>query len=418
MVRMNLIKARQAAHLTQLQLAQKLGVERQAMIAEWESGKVTPSLYYQKLLCDILGCTDANLFDDVQLSVKDILEMLRREFMGWIAKIGGLSTFGDVTIALVSTPAITQDEYIEQARTAIRACWELLNIGSLNTVEQVLNANMPKLGQLARTAGPYQHLAATLGLQGCIMRVLIATRNADFLERESIGVEAVRFGELSGDRDLQALALDWHANTYVMCYKRPQVAIPLLEQALSLNAESALIKSAIYSNLSLAYSQDKNLDGYERKAKDFIEQAHMLMPDYPALDSLHQCIQWDNSSLNAVEGKMYSHLVESLPDSNYAQMAIYACEKSINEQSMVVGRKNHSSGFIRKADALRALGEMRLFIDSLEQGLYLAIQIDSKFLIRESHNVMGRIPEKWQKEDRVIDLQKEVVRASSKLARV
>jgi hypothetical protein len=64
-----------------------------------------------------------------------------------------------------------------------------------------------------------------------------------------------------------------------------------------------------------------------------------------------------------------------------------------------------------KADAARALGDMSTFVESLEQGALVAIQIGSKKQISEAHDVMNRIPENWQREASVQNLQKELSQA-------
>jgi hypothetical protein len=60
--------------------------------------------------------------------LKNIMEMLRRQFMEALATIGGGSLFAEnVSFALVTAPTVAPDEYLAQCEAALQACWELLN---------------------------------------------------------------------------------------------------------------------------------------------------------------------------------------------------------------------------------------------------------------------------------------------------
>src|SRR5215813_12936753 len=78
MIRNNLIRARREAGLSQIELAKKLQV-RQATVSSWETGQSDPDPIQVPRIRDILDNTDPHLFDidDVPVSVKDFLEMLR-----------------------------------------------------------------------------------------------------------------------------------------------------------------------------------------------------------------------------------------------------------------------------------------------------------------------------------------------------
>jgi hypothetical protein len=93
---------------------------------------------------------------------------------------------------------------------------------TFSKVERVVNTNLPTLTKFAYTLAPYQEIAASLAMQVKVMQMLLATRNRDFIAREVYCIEAVKFGELSGDRNLHLLALDWRGSTYTVCYRRPQ----------------------------------------------------------------------------------------------------------------------------------------------------------------------------------------------------
>lgn len=51
---------RERRGLTQAQVADKLNVDRSA-VTKWETGDSTPLRKYRRKLCELLGCTEAEL---------------------------------------------------------------------------------------------------------------------------------------------------------------------------------------------------------------------------------------------------------------------------------------------------------------------------------------------------------------------
>jgi hypothetical protein len=261
--------------------------------------------------------------------------------------------------------------------------------------------NTAILNQLATTVWERQKRAAKLAVQAEIMHILLATRNLDFAGREFHCEEAVRFGQLSGNGDLLAIARDWYGNTYTVCYHQPDDALPILNNALAeMNSDSSqLVRSAIHGNLSIAYAKK----GDETKAMGHIKIAHESMPSHPELEPSYQYIRWNQSELDALEGKSYLHLAEHSPSSEYAQKAYDVLVASTSKQS--VGQDSMSGSLIKKADAARALGDMRHFIESLSQVLPL---LGSKRRIVDAIDVTQHIPDGWQHETAVQKLQQDL----------
>jgi hypothetical protein len=274
----------------------------------------------------------------------------------------------------------------------------------------VLLANIPVLKRLANTIFPLQSLAASLAVQATIMQIILATRNFDYVGREIHCAEAVRFGHLSGNLDLLAAALEWQGGTYIYCHRQPQTAIPLLNDALArLNSDALLSRSGVFIDLAVAYAMDKTQEDYETKAREYAELARMTMPDYPELDLLYPCIQYGQSELDQLEGKMYLYLAKHSSNRNYAESARDAFEKSISKQAM--NQAYLGQALIHKADAARALGERGDFVKCLEQGIRIAIEINSMKRSNQANDVMRHIPNDWKHETSVQNLQKELSHA-------
>ena len=427
------------ARSKQQDFADAVGVHRTTVIA-WEDGTKEPHPDLYPKIRRVLDNQDSNLFDicqktsqSHQLSApcqvttnrailestsphvvitgtvegfKEFMDMLRRQFMEAVARSGLTISFGGLSLGLVSSPSVDPEEYLGLCSTSIETWWQWFNQGKFSKVDEVLSANVPILKRLANTFSPFQGMAANLAAQAKFMQILLETRKHNFVAREIVCAEAVHLGRLSGNSAILATALDWQGNTYTLCYHQPQTAIPILHDALFvLKSESPLIKSGICSNLSIAYAQE----GDKIEAMKYAEIARMAMPTSPELDPFYPCIQFGQAELDQLVGKACLHLAGHFPESDYAQLAYNIFEQSMSKQAMNEG---YVSGLlIKKADAARALGDMKGFVGDLTEGFHIGVEIDNLRRLMEASNVIGNMPEKWQQEKSVQDLQKDITHA-------
>ncbi len=461
MPRNNLKAAREKAGYNQSQFANAVGVRRQT-VSEWETQDREIYPYYVDKIVGVLG-NDPHLLDIEPLKrlateetqetretgplvipqsslaqpcypetnrgilessdyhsiyilgsvrgLKEFMELVRRQFIEALAKLGGIASFGNVSLALVSAPTVDPEEYLSQCSFTLDACWEWLSQGRFCKVEEVLSKNVPVLKRLAYTIFPFQGMAASLAVQAKIMQIILAMHRLDFVGREADCVEAVQFGQLSGNPFLLAAALFWQGTTYISCYPYPQNTIRILSDTLSdLGSEiSPLIRSTIYSALSIAYAQDETQEDYETKAQEFAGLAHMTMPDYPELDPFYRCFDMGRSELDQWTGRMYLALAGKLSNDLYAEDAFEAFKKANSKQNMTA--RWSSQTLIHKADAARALGGLCDFVESLEEGMRIATQINSMKRMSEASDVLQRIPDNWKHIRAVQNLQKDISQA-------
>src|SRR5436305_5816209 len=417
--RSNMVKARKDAHLSQKDVSQKMNVDIKS-VNNWEKARTDPRHYQIDELREVIGFagTDKELLQvftveesnqepchqeavhDTRNSsdhtfvihiprsdrgFKEFMELFRRQFIGALVKITGVKLFDHVTLALVSSPTVEPEEYLSLVEASMGTWWQWYYQGNYHELEKTLLKRVPVLTRLATTISPHQGTAASLAVEAIIIQILLATRNLQFGERERHCAEAVRFGALSGNRDILTTALGWQGNTYTLCYRQPQRAIPILSDTLSgLNSDtSQLTRSAMYSNLSIAHAQV----GDEAKARDYIEMAHVSMPTHPKLDPFYPCIRWNHSELEAREGKVYLYLAEHFPDSSYAEKAYEAFKQSTNKQA--ISKSILGATLIDKADAARAMGKMDHCVDGLREGLDIGVEIKHIRRIIEADEVMG-----------------------------
>jgi hypothetical protein len=288
-------------------------------------------------------------------------------------------------------------------QAVIKGCWKLLDLNGNDIADYFLSVCMPELESLAKHLSPHRHDAAMLAVEAKIIQVKIAKRKLNFARRVSLGEDTVRIAEMSGDGNIHAMALSWHADTYKDGYHQPGTAIATFNDALKCgDGISSLNKADIFVGLAIAYALDSTQDNYETKARDYAEQAHMMMPDDPELDPLYRLIRTGQAELNMHEGRMYLILAEKFPAKKYAQMAFDAFSKSMSIQPLDIGYRCQT--LIHRADAARATGDMDNYLNCLGEGVPIARQTDSEQHIAKAVTIIQKAPRKWRNEQRYIEL--------------
>ena len=398
MERTKLKAARIERGLSQPELAHEIKGSREA-ISQWELGKADPHPDSLVALCLFFGKHPADLdlakaLTESELAMlQDILKnktIDRRQALALLATpaFAGL----DLSSLVQQTALVSTEQFLSQCRAALRACWQLLSHGEYHSIEVLLHENMPTLVQLANTQGEHQKVAAGLALQAKILHIQHATRNLDFAARETHCLEAVRFGHITGLPTALAVAQYWQGDTYTYCYRQPKTAIALFNQALAgLSSEANLSKSAIYSDLSIAYAQDSN----ETQAREYAEMARNTMPRHPEREPFHMYLH-SHATLYDLEGKMYLSLAEHFPKSDYAEKAYATFDLSLDEQAITKSRRGQV--LIRKADAACAIGDLHEYLTCLKQGTDIAWSIHNPHRQRQALTTLHNAPAAWKKE--------------------
>jgi hypothetical protein len=384
-------------------------------VRRWRTGEQTPYKYHITQMCVLFEVKhpkelnlDAQFNASTRCGEDEIIAMLkdydRREVLAILAQ---LPAFAGVDLtALFSTTVIAPEKLLSVCRAVIKGCWNLLDQNGMYIADYFLSACIPQLESLAEHLSPHQHQAASLVVEAKIIQMNIVGYKLKFSQRETFGLDAVRFGGISGDRNLHAMALGWHGRTYTFCYDQPGKAIAIFNDALPLLNENALLGQAdIYIGLALAYAMDTTQDDYETKAREYVAQAHMAMPDHPELDPLYHCIRTGQSEIDRIEGDVYFILAKHFPtQKEYAQMAYDAYMKSTSKQSL--SKEYRSRALIHKAEAACCIDDMGQYLDCLEEGVRIALQIGIDHQISQAVTVLQKAPRKWRNEQRYIELGK------------
>jgi tetratricopeptide (TPR) repeat protein len=309
-----------------------------------------------------------------------------------------LPAFAGIDLSSLSKPLVAPEAFLSQCTAVITACWQQMDNGGYATVESLLPEYIPTLHNLT-TQSKYQDEAAALLSQAKIMQVKLATRDRNFARRKTLCLEAVQFGELSGDPFLYASALFWYGDTYVYCYPQPEKAIDIFTKGLKhLNSDSRLNSGSLSMNMALACAQQ----GDETRALNYVEQAVRTMPKYPEQDPAYPYVDITQGNLDKLTGRMYLALAKHLP--SYTQKAYNAFEEGIGKFSS--NQAYLSQTLIYRADASIYIGDLHKYVESLSDGMRIAIQVNSKNRKHEARTVLDKAPDKWKQEDKYQKLAK------------
>lgn len=370
--RMKLTALRQAKGLSQLELAESIGVSRES-ISLWERGVADPHPSQVRRLC--------NYFE----KEADELDL------------------GTITAApVIPAFSISMEEFLSQCSAALGGCWQLLQHAGFYTAENILMSYLPTLQAGATQPSPYQDVVAALATQAKILQCVLATHKLNYPGREMAVMEAVRFARMTQDRRLQAVSLMYQAYTYTWCYPIiPEKAIRLFTEALQcLDNDAYLLKSDIGIGLADAYAQANN----ETAALKAIETAQIAFPTYPEQDPSYTYADCTRSECYQWQGRMFLHLADNGRDPSYYQTA-YNSFSTATSQQQSIGERSTSHSLILKADAARGMGDMEHYVECLGEGVRIALGIDSHKEYNTALTVFQKSPQSWRKEAKLKELQ-------------
>jgi transcriptional regulator with XRE-family HTH domain len=408
MERKKLQQARENRNLSQREVAEALGCSIDAL-SFWERGISFPQQHWMKKLCEFYGKSrkELDLGDDPPITEGELIMLQKKlESLGrrqLIELLSGLSLFAGVDLLALAESSMRSapDKFLDQCNAAISGCWHLMKHGGMAYVDSILSICLPELSEFANQEGDYQHLAASLAMQGKTLRGLLAMHKLDYMSVEIYLASAVRFARLSGNRRLLVTSLAHQGDIYAIHLPDAERAKPLYEEAMGLLDRNALLNKA---SLSIGLADIHALNGDEDKATELIKQAKAAMPEYPELDPFYPLIDFGKSDLDRSEGRVYLYLSEHISDKGYAESAYNAFLRGTSKSA--TSSRSQSQTLIHLADAAVALNDLPKFTESLGQGIDIAKEIDSKIRRHEAGVVLGKAPESWHHEQRYQDLVK------------
>ncbi len=381
-------------------------------VRRWRTGEQTPYKYHITQMCVLFDVKhpkelnlDAQFNASTQCSEDEIIAMLynydRRQLLEIFSKLPAFAGI-DLTV-LFSTTVIAPEKLLNVCETVVNGCWDMLNQSIYSLADGILSVCVSELESLATHSSKYQQEAASLVVDATIIQMIIATHKPNYARRKRLGTDAVRFGEMSGDRDLYATALGWHGNMYL--YNQPETAIAILNRAIPcLNNNAPLNQADIYMELARAHALDeKESDAEARKAREYALMARMAMPEYPEQYPLYRLIELGQSELDAREGRLYLILARRFPaKKEYVQLAYDALMKST--RNIPINKRSLAGILIAKAEAACVIKNMNQYFDCLEEGIPIVKQTGSQKQTAKAVATLQKAPRGWRNEQRYKDL--------------
>jgi DNA-binding SARP family transcriptional activator len=174
-------------------------------------------------------------------------------------------------------PLHINKETLHLFTTLTDLCRHLSEGNELRIAEQVLWAYLPKIEVVARLSAECQDIAANIASQGYLLAASLIGHRNDFLGRLRYSEQALRYGELAGDLNLQTVAMRQIAISFD-CMDRPDKVLEASQQTFShLKDVSPLLRACIYSGVSGAYAEL----GQEQESRHFMDLAYEHFPKQP-----------------------------------------------------------------------------------------------------------------------------------------
>lgn len=409
MKRYKLTDARNARGLSKVELAEAIKAD-EGSITRWENGTQTPNDYHIGKLCGFFGVKPVELNIDAEFNDKasaqcredELIAMLetydRRQLLDLLSR---LSMFAGIDLtALFSTTVIAPEKLLNVCRAVVEQCWNLLDQNDGDIANVLLSRCVSELESLATHASKYQYQAASLIVEAITIQIIIAIRKINHARYKRLGSDIERFGGISGDGNIHALALGWHGVAYYN--SQPEKAITLFNDALKCGDDISLLNKAdIYIGMAHAHA----IDGNEKLARDFAQLAQMTIPDDPEFDPLYHLIRTGQSELDQRVGRVYIVLAEKFPGKDkYAQTAHDALKKSISKQSLDITYR--SQALLYKAEAACVIENMDDYLDCLEEGVPIVGQTGNQQQIAKAVKILQKAPQGWRNEQRYKNLRK------------
>ncbi len=285
------------------------------------------------------------------------------------------------------------EEILTVCSSHIPLCWQLYFEGGQAEVERVLPNYIMQLSTLARHPSPSQQRAASLLSQAYQLSSLLATQRQDYGAASLGARQALFYGELAGDPNLQLAS---YIRQALVCFymKRPRQRLQAYQGALQLAPQSSpLLQGRTYIGLAEVSSKL----GDEHEAWRFLELARQVFPERAEDDPNFAYTHFSLASLAGLEGMMHLNLEQ--PERAWQ---VFARAERVEPVGTVPTRLEI---IVRQAATSCALGELEQTCHYLRAAVPMARELGSHLRVDESYEVYERMLDTWGEEPRVRELE-------------
>jgi len=340
------------------------------------------------------------------------MDVLRREILQQVLGVTGatfviplhdtLNSVDTLSVQHLNIPMSNADieEFLVQCAASITACWYLLHGSQLTVVDTVLATCLQKLTRLAQQPSKYQKSAAILASQGYLLRGLLAHHQMKFSLRKAYCQEAIQYGTIAEERNLQVAAMIQLGNTLYHTHELERALITFQKAYSYIDEVSPLLRSCIYMRVAMASSRFKPDDAISN-----MTMALKIFPEHPNSDPSILFAEYNISNLHLVEGLVYLNLGEHYPDNSYYQQSqkTFAHARKIFTTA-AVSERNRIEVVNYQAKVAVAIGDQEQVYSYLTEGISGAKELGSQKRLQETVDVYRQARKLWPEEPRIREL--------------
>jgi transcriptional regulator with XRE-family HTH domain/tetratricopeptide (TPR) repeat protein len=286
-------------------------------------------------------------------------------------------------------PSLYPDEILLLSAVNIPLCWQLYYEGGFGELRRILPRYILQLTALARQSSRYQKRAAYLASQAHQLSYLLALQNQDFGTSLNHTQEALHYGQVAEDINLQIASLARRAYIY-FCLQRNGQRRQVYEEALHLcQTCSPLLRGYIYAGLAETYASYQDED----RAHEFLHLAHKHYPDHPEEDPIYTYTHFRWPTFYNLAGQVYLHLKqpeEAWESFTTVDRLVPTCEEPYRVELMVY-----------QAATAVELGDLEQSCSLLAAAVQSARALGSELRYNEACKVYARMQTRWRNESRV-----------------
>ncbi len=286
-------------------------------------------------------------------------------------------------------------ESLENFAAITETCRHLSEGNELKTAERILWAYLPRVESIAKVSFRDQKSAADITSQGYLLAASLVGHRNNLQARQYFSEQALLYGKLAQDRNLQITALRQLAVTFDYM-ESPHLVLQISQQAFPyLHEVSPLLRACIYAGVSGAYAQLHQ----KQEALHFMNLAYECFPAKPEEEPhfLHTICRY--STLVFFDGLNYLDLNEPHEaEKVLARIDGLQPKIQIPERVRIELLNYQIEVFI----TLRAMEQACSY---LEAAVKAALRIGSERRFHESRKLFQRMQEIWSKEHRVQQLE-------------
>lgn len=428
---------------SQSRLAELIGADT-TMISRWECGERKPSSFYQEKLCTLFGkdAIELGLIEQrkaiqttqtsvtslvlsppispialteqmIEVSKQDVEssdDMNRREATKQIAALISSAllmaphdllnpqSMERLTRALVK-PSHIDERTLREFENITRSCWNLMMDGELEIAEHTLWGYFPKLIVLANQPTQHQQITASITAQGYLLAGSLAGHRDDLNARERYCQQALVYGNIAQDRNLQVSALKQLALTFE--YKdRPGAVLQTYQKAIPyLKEVSPLLRARMYAGLAGAYAQcNQKQGGQVDEALNALSRAYENFPEKPEEDPSFLYADCDYFTIVLWDGLV--HL-----DIDQPEAARNAFERIDGLQPKIKLPEKVRIEFLNyQAETFAQLGALDEAYAYLEEAVKASLALGSERRYNEAQEIYRHMHIVWRSEPKIKQL--------------